>query len=368
MGRILVVTHSANERDAVLWRTVLREYPHVDIVIPHFKNEPTDQTWIRAWQAEGRAFSLPASEPVGKGHSSLWVTGLSKLLRQNNYALLHAAMEPWALIPQTFVKRIPTVVQGAESIVVAAPWHLRLRRMGLRRVLANVAGFSAWGQSSMDAFLEAGLPNSTPRAVIPMGIPDPMVFARTPVPDLKTTFNILYVGRLEPEKGVQTVIEMLRMMPAEIPIHFRVLGTGTMANHLRTLAHDLPMTQIDFEGSASISDVRSAMQWCHLGVVPSLTTNRWMEQWGRVAVETIMSGRPCLVSDSGELPNISPIPGTVFSAGDCTDLRDKILPLVANPTSMQIVANRQFVSTQRFDASALATQVHHLWASALEAC
>jgi len=365
MSRVLVVTHSANERDAVLWKTVLRDFPHVDIVFPRFKNEDTDTQWIRPLEAANRAFLLPAREPYGKGHSSLWISGLHKRLQTGDYSLLHDAMEPWSLIPQFFVKRIPTVVQGAESIVVNAPWQLRLRRMGLRRVLRNLAGLSAWGQTSIDAFVEAGLPASTPRAVIPMGIPDPGVFTRTPVPELENFLNILYVGRLDPEKGVSTIIQALKLMPTNIRIHLRILGSGASEQQLKTMANDVLSAKIDFDGEASLRDVSAAMHWSHVVIVPSLVTDRWMEQWGRVPVEAILSGRPCLVSDSGELPHISPVPETIFTAGSSGDLADKLRQVTARHRALQNVADRQFLSVQRFEAGVLAEQLNDLWGRAL---
>jgi glycosyltransferase involved in cell wall biosynthesis len=361
MSRLLVVTHSADERDAVLWKTVIEEYPHVDLVIPDFKNDASDKQWIEPLTSEKRAFLLPAKEPFGKGHSSLWMSGLQGLLHQGNYSLLHAAMEPWSLIPQAFVKRIPTVVQGAESVIANAPWQLRLRRTGLRRVLKNLAGLSAWGQTSVDAFVQAGLPPTTPRAVIPMGIPDPKIFHRTPIPSMKAGLNVLYVGRLDPEKGVATIIDALRIISTEKNIHLRILGTGTHEQHLRTLANNVPAARIDFEGQASLADVQVAMQWSHVVIVPSLVTDRWMEQWGRVPVEAILSGRPCLVSDSGELPHISPVPGTVFTAGDPEDLWRRLENLVQTPNRMQRLANEQHAHVESLNAYPLAHALNDLW-------
>ena len=145
----------------------------------------------------------------------------------------------------------------------------------------------------------------------------------------------------------------------------KILGSGAIDRQLKTIANDVSTAQIDFDGEASLSDVRAAMQWSHVVVVPSLVTDRWMEQWGRVPVEAILSGRPCLVSDSGELPNISPVPGTVFTAASSNDLQLKLLDLAASPEHMQSIADQQYISAQRFEASALTARLHGLWAEAL---
>ena len=365
MNRVLVVTHSADERDAVLWKAVVKKYPNVDLAIPDLRTNLTDKQWIEPFATEKRAFLLPAREPFGDGHSSLWISGLQRLLTQGRYALLHAAMEPWSLIPQAFVKRIPTVVQGAESVVVDAPWQLRLRRTGLRRVLRNLAGLSAWGQTSVDAFVQAGLPSTTPRAVIPMGIPDPSIFRHTPIPKVEAGLNVLYVGRLDPEKGVLSILEALRIISRKHKIHLRILGSGPHENYLRTFAGKLSSARVTFEGQSTINHVQEAMQWTHVVIVPSLVSARWMEQWGRVPIEAILSGRPCLVSDSGELPNISPVPGTVFKTGNSADLARKLEHLTSTSQTLNKIAGLQYAAAQRFKPESLAIQLHAFWAQAL---
>jgi len=87
---------------------------------------------------------------------------------------------------------------------------------------------------------------------------------------------------------------------------------------------------------------------------------------GRVPVEAILSGRPCLVSDSGELPYISPVPGTIFSAGSSSDLADKLQELTARDQTLQDVADQQYLGVQRFEAGVLAEQLNELWGRALK--
>lgn len=364
MARILVVTHSASKRDSVLWEEMLETFPNLDLVFPLLPGSQ-DVQWLQAYKRSGRVFTMPAIEPVGKGHSALWIPGLRDQLTEGRYDLLHAAVEPWSLIPQAFVKRIPTVVQGAESIISTAPWPVRVRRIGLQRVLRNVAGLSAWGQTSINAFIKAGLPTRTPRAVIPMGVPDPKVFVRTPIPKLDSELRVLYVGRLDPEKGVKTIIDALAGPIGNLDVHLRVLGTGSEEQQLRTYAARVADATVSFEGSAPVDQVASAMSWSHIVVVPSLVTSRWAEQWGRVAVEAILSGRPCLVSRSGELPLISPNPETHFLPGSADDLRRKIELLSSNVSRLRETAQDQHDNIRRFDPETLGHALYTLWEEAL---
>ena len=146
-----MVSHSSHPRDLVLWRSVLKINPMVDLVVPDLDSSNIDANDDTLFKDQ-RVLSLPAMEPFGKGHSSMWMKGLTRVAVSGKYDLVHVAFEPWALIPQAICSRVPTVVHGAESVVKHAPLALRVRRVGIKRVLNKAAGVLAWGQTSLDAF------------------------------------------------------------------------------------------------------------------------------------------------------------------------------------------------------------------------
>jgi len=199
-----------------------------------------------------------------------------------------------------------------------------------------------------------------------MGIPDPTVFYRTVVPPIDAGLNLLYVGRLDPEKGVKTIIQALEVLPTGTQCHLKILGTGPQEQELKTLGKNVAGVQIDFAGHAPVDELKTAIEWSHVVIVPSLRTDRWMEQWGRVPVEAIYSGRPCLVSDSGELPLVSPVPTTVFRAGDSLDLASRLSDLTTSLDHMKRVADAQYKSALRFDSSLLAAKLNELWDQSLQ--
>jgi glycosyltransferase involved in cell wall biosynthesis len=57
-------------------------------------------------------------------------------------------------------------------------------------------------------------------------------------------------------------------------------------------------------------------------VLPSISTPRWKEQFGRVLVEAMIHGVPVVGSTSGEIPKVIGEAGLVFPEGDVTALRD----------------------------------------------
>jgi glycosyltransferase involved in cell wall biosynthesis len=54
--------------------------------------------------------------------------------------------------------------------------------------------------------------------------------------------------------------------------------------------------------------------------LPSLTTPRWKEQFGRVLIEAMACGVPVVGSDSGEIPQVVGDAGLIFPEGDAAGL------------------------------------------------
>jgi glycosyltransferase involved in cell wall biosynthesis len=306
-----------------------------------------------------RIFSLPAIEPFGKGHSSMWIRGLLSVADSEQYDLVHLAFEPWALIPQVLCGKLPTVVHGAESVLKDAPWQMRARRVGTSRVLQKAVGVLAWGQTSLEEFREAGLPPDIPQGVIPVGVPDPKFFVPGPMSSSPGPLRLLFVGRLLPEKGILTLVEAARAL--ERPVVLRVLGEGPLKASLRTLARGCPEVEVSIEGTATAGQVSEAMAWSHVVVVPSESTSSWKEQWGRVAVEAMLSGRPTVVSDSGELPYLVMESELVFPEGDVLALTAVLRKLDDTRDSLADIGNKLRKSAERFAPTGLARQLNQFW-------
>ena len=358
MPRVLIVNHSSDPRSNVLWREVLRRYPTTSLLLPDLNDSTSQSDWHTEFDPSRVRF-LPAHEPVGKGHAALWLRGLGNLLRHGAFDLVHMAVEPWALMAQAYCRRFPVVLQGAETRLSGVPWKTRIRRTGLRRVLRNATGISAWGQLSLEAFTREGIPRSTPTAVLPMGIPDPEIFAPSPVIHDSEEFRVLFVGRLAPEKGTSTLIEAVNRHPG--PTTLRVLGDGPERGRLENAFVVGPSKKIIFEGTRPVHEVASAIGWAHVVVVPSQSTPTWEEQWGRSAVEAMLSGRPTVVSDSGELPHLIHDESLVFRQGDSAQLASIFHTLDGRRTDLSRIGDRIRGHAVKFLPEVVAQDAWNFW-------
>ena len=341
-----------------MWRSVLGSNPGVDLVLPNLKpynSEFGDNPIFN----HPRVFSLPAIEPFGNGHASMWIKGLLEVACSEPYDLVHVAFEPWAFIPQALVGRFPTVIHGAESVLKAPPWPMRVRRAGTTRVLKKAVGVLVWGQTSLEEFRRVGLPEDTPQGVIPVGVPDPEFFTPEPIDSSPGPLRLLFVGRLLPEKGILTLIKAACALKR--PVVLRVLGEGPLSAKLAGSMEGCPDVELSAEGTATAGQVAEAMAWSHVVVVPSESTVSWKEQWGRVAVEAMLSGRPTIVSDNGELPYLMTETELVFPEGDAMALAAILRRLDESRESLGEIGEKLRKSADRFAPGGLAHELNQFW-------
>lgn len=140
--------------------------------------------------------------------------------------------------------------------------------------------------------------------------------------------QIVFLGRLEWEKGVQTLVEALGILRDErVPFSAVLAGRGTFEPELRTqVEHEGLEDVVRFEGWMSEADKRAMLGSAGAIVVPS-----FYEPFGIVALEAVEAGAPVVVSEAGGLAEIAQtIPGVeTFPAGDAPALARALARVLA---------------------------------------
>jgi len=185
----------------------------------------------------------------------------------------------------------------------------RLRRASLTRVL-KASSFAVAGSREAAGLLKAwgyaGPILTQPQYGVDLARFSP---AR---PRAHQGLRLGYLGRLVPEKGVDTLVEALPLMGPGVRL--KVAGFGPLEGALRK------MRGVELAGRVDYGEVPSFLQGLDALVLPSRTTPRWKEQFGRVLAEAMACGLPCLGSDSGAIPEVMGKGGLVFKEGDAKDL------------------------------------------------
>jgi putative glycosyltransferase (TIGR04348 family) len=116
--------------------------------------------------------------------------------------------------------------------------------------------------------------------------------ALAPVDKPRDRLVCVAVGHLRMEKDPQTLIDAMRRIPADVPIHVRHIGApldDALAHEARALAREDP--RYVYEGGLPHEAARAALQGAHLLVHPSV-----VEGGANVIVEAITAGTSVIAS------------------------------------------------------------------------
>jgi glycogen(starch) synthase len=140
---------------------------------------------------------------------------------------------------------------------------------------------------------------------------------------------ILFAGRLEFEKGVQTVLDAVPILDRVLPgVAVVVAGSGTYEEELRRHAARRGLSdRIRFEGFVGEERLAALYAAAHVAVVPSL-----YEPFGLVALEAMACGTPVVAADTGGLREIvdHEVTGLLFTPGDPGGLAGAVARLIAD--------------------------------------
>jgi glycosyltransferase involved in cell wall biosynthesis len=104
--------------------------------------------------------------------------------------------------------------------------------------------------------------------------------------------HFLFLGRLSPEKGLQTLVSAWRNTPAKL----LVVGDGSEASRLR----DAAGPNVEFAGPVPRTQVAEILRGARALLLPSL----WYEAQPRVILEAYAAGVPVVASRIGGLPDL----------------------------------------------------------------
>jgi len=136
--------------------------------------------------------------------------------------------------------------------------------------------------------------------------------------------EVVYIGRLIEEKGIDTLIEAVSKVKG---INLNLVGTGSeeYVNSLKNSASKHNVSErVIFHGYMDRARLNEFIKNMQVLVLPSVTTEGWKEQFGRVLIEAFTSRIAVIGSDSGEIPNVIGDAGLVFREGNPFGLAEAI--------------------------------------------
>lgn len=265
---------------------------------------------------------------------------LARILREERPDLIYVQHDPHALATmQVFLAnrltlRVPIAFKNDQNIPKRYPWPIRV---GERFVYREAAFALAPAEPAAEVLREKGYRG--PVTVVPYSIDLSLYRPRTERAQGEPLV-VGYVGRLVPEKGVDTILRALGREKEDI--RALIVGSGPSEPDLRALAEKLAISRrVEWRGYVDHRAVPQVFGEMDLLVVPSRTTPNWREQFGRVVIESLACGVPVCSSDSGEPPTLvrAMEGGWTFPEGDADALAALLAWAEGNRDELRRTAN-----------------------------
>jgi len=186
---------------------------------------------------------------------------------------------------------------------------------------------------------------------------DDRVRARARMPP--TPFVALFVGRLEQEKGLESLLAAVSTAPPDVGL--ALVGSGSRERRLRELAdrHGLG-SRVAFLGYVEQADLPAYLHAGDALVLPSVSTRSFRETWGLVVNEAMNAGLPVVTTTAvGAVPGglvEDGLTGLVVAERDTAGLAEALIALAADDALRTRLgdAGRERVLEWSFDAAASA--------------
>lgn len=221
-----------------------------------------------------------------------------------------------------FAPETPVVMQTAQNILRRYPLPFRWFE---QRAFRRVAAAYVCSETVREVLLTKGF--EKPISIIPFGV-NMDSFVPTVRRARKGPLTIGFVGRMLPGKGLNVLADALKRLNDE-SWQLLVVGDGperaAFEQQLKSAGLD---SRAKFTGAVDYHRVPDYFRQIDMLVVPTETTDRIREQFGRVIVEAMASGIPVVGSTCGAIPEVIGKAGLVVSEGNGYALANALRRLI----------------------------------------
>jgi len=165
--------------------------------------------------------------------------------------------------------------------------------------------------------------------------------------------RFLYVGRLQPTKGVDVLLDALRSLYGQYHFSLTLIGTGPDEARLRAENADKPW--VKFTGFISQQEISNYMVQSDVMFIPSI----WAENSPGVVVHALGLGLPVIGSNRGGIPEliIDGTAGALVEPGDVAAWRDATESLLRDHSIVARWRVNALANKGRFEQDTIGNEV-----------
>jgi phosphatidylinositol alpha-mannosyltransferase len=280
---------------------------------------------------------------------------ITRLFKREHFDILHVhepltPFLPWLVVRKARAPVVGTFHVHREHGHAFYPWVRPLLAPIIERIAYRIAVSEAARRT-----VAAHFPGDY--EIIPNGINVDEFRAPRPRPPHMEPgrLHVLYVGRLEPRKGVDHLIRAMALVGRQQPqAHLLIVGGGPDRESLMALARDSGAS-VTFLGRVDDTVLPAYFQWTDIVASPALGG----ESFGIVLLEAMACGKPIVASRIEGYVGLAGDAdcGTLVPPGDADAMAAGLLPLLGAEALRQAVGARGAVAARRYDWSTLAERL-----------
>jgi len=322
--RVLRIAHASltprlRERE----RALARNYPDLDLEV--VTTEKWREAEVDVEITGDDLFPVTKARRLLSHHVQLFAYNPKPIiaaLRRHRPHLIDLNAEPYSVacaevltLRNWFAPRAALVLQTCQNIFREYPKPFNWLE---RRALKQIAAAYPCSETARELLDLKGFDKPSP--VVPFGV---NLEAFTPRPfngNSGQPLTIGYVGRMLPGKGLNVLAEALNKIRSE-PWKLLMVGDGSERKPFeQALVESGLIDRAEFTGAISYDSVPQLFHRMDVLVIPTETTARIREQFGRVIVEAMAAGVPVIGSTCGAIPEVIGEAGLVFPERDADAL------------------------------------------------
>jgi glycosyltransferase involved in cell wall biosynthesis len=280
--------------------------PFADVIVPRHPMRGKGSLRSRLWDQHAyQALKVTISKfspdvihlhTIGEfGPAALWATGeIPTVLTVHGPEPYTRRLLPW-MLPGSYYRGSSYRLRDMKPIGLAYYLYLLfflrpIYRYGFRYVDMIIAP-SAYLAKALDA--DARM---TPVTHVYNGV------MLAPAPPFRRTRNVLFVGRLEAVKGVDTLLRAVALAAGRVDgLSVTIAGDGEDRSRLEKMSSALGLDEtVQFRGWLSREELAACYAEAEIVAIPSV----WPETLASVGVEALAAGRPVVASDVGGIPEV----------------------------------------------------------------
>lgn len=178
--------------------------------------------------------------------------------------------------------------------------------------------------------------------------------------------TIGFIGRMLPGKGLNVLADALAKLSAEA-WQLLVVGEGPEREGFeRRLSESGLRDRAEFTGAVNFARVPEYFHQLDVMVIPTETTKRIREQFGRVIVEAMASGVPVIGSTCGAIPEVIGDAGLVFPEGDGDALASALRQMLSDAALRERLALAGLARVEQYSWERVAEKTYELYCQVLK--